>query len=140
MLVGKAIDISYNAAHKGQYDKAGKPYATHPIYVATKMKTNKEIIVALLHDVIEDTKLSLEDLIEEGFPHEIIEAIDAITKKPEEDYFEYIKRVKKNPLARKIKIEDLKHNMNLKRIDEPTEKDYERVEKYKKALEILRGK
>ena len=139
MLVGKAIDISYNA-HKGQYDKAGKPYACHPIYVASKMKTNKEIIVALLHDVIEDTKLTLEYLIEEGFPHEIIEAIDAITRKSEEDYFEYIDRVKKNPLATKIKIEDLKHNMDLKRIDEPTEKDYERVERYKKALEILRGK
>ena len=139
MLVGKAIDISYNA-HKGQYDKAGKPYVTHPIYVASKMKTNEEIIVALLHDVIEDTKLTIEDLIEEGFCEETIKAVEAITRKPEEEYFQYIKRVKENPLARKIKIEDLKHNMDLKRIENPTEKDLARVDKYSKALEILRGK
>lgn len=136
MLVGKAIDISYNA-HKGQYDKAGKPYVNHPIFVAGKMKTNEEIIVALLHDVIEDTDLTLECLIEEGYSDEIIQAIDAITKRPDEDYFEYIQRVKKNPLARKIKIEDLNHNMDLSRIKDPTDRDLKRVERYEKALEIL---
>lgn len=136
MLVGKAIDISYNA-HKGQYDKAGKPYVSHPIYVAGKMKSNKEIIVALLHDVIEDTELTLEYLIEEGYSEDIVDAIDAITKRQEEEYFEYIERVKQNPLAKKIKIEDLKHNMDLNRIENPTDRDLERVERYKKALEIL---
>lgn len=136
MLLEKAIDISYNA-HKGQYDKAGKPYVSHPIYVAGKMKTNEEIIVALLHDVIEDTDLTLECLIKEGYTGEIINAIEAITRNPEEDYFQYINRVKLNPLAKKIKIEDLKHNMDLKRIGNPTEEDLQRVKKYKKALEIL---
>lgn len=138
MLLAKAIDISYYA-HKGQYDKAGNPYISHPIYIAGKMKTNDEIIVALLHDVIEDTDLTLDYLVEEGYPDNIIKAIDAITKKPEEDYGAYIKRVKENPLARSIKIEDLKHNMDLSRIKNPTEKDLQRVARYKWALEILMG-
>lgn len=136
MLVEKAKDIAYKA-HKGQYDKAGKAYINHPIYIASKMKTNEEKIVALLHDVVEDTDLSLEDLIEEGFPEEIIDAIKAITKKPQEDYFEYIERVKNNPLAKKVKIEDLKHNMDTKRIPNLSDIDVNRVKKYKRALEIL---
>ncbi|MDY0236199.1 MAG: GTP pyrophosphokinase [Gudongella sp.] len=136
-MLGKAIDISFNA-HKGQYDKAGKPYASHPIYVACKMKTDKEKIVALLHDVLEDTEITVEYLIQEGYTGEIIEAIIAITRENAEDYFQYIKRVKQNPLAKKVKIEDLKHNMDISRINEPTQRDLERVERYKKALVILR--
>ena len=138
MLLAKAIDISYYA-HKGQFDKAGNPYVSHPIYVAGKMKTNDEIIVALLHDVIEDTDLTLDYLIEEGYPDNIIKAIDAITRRPEEDYGHYIKRVKENPLAKCIKIEDLKHNMDLRRIKNPTDSDFQRVERYRLAMEILLG-
>ena len=138
MLVEKAIEMSYNA-HKGQYDKAGKPYISHPIYIANKMKTNEEKIVALLHDVIEDTQVTIDCLKKEGYCEKTIKAIEAITKKPGEDYFDYINRLKEDPLARKIKIEDLKHNMDLNRIKNPSEKDLERIEKYKRALEILRG-
>jgi (p)ppGpp synthase/HD superfamily hydrolase len=138
MFLEKAIDTSLYA-HRGQFDKAGKPYVSHPIYLACKMRTEEEKIVALLHDVVEDTDVTLEDLEQEGFAKDIITAIKAITKEDGEDYFDYIKRVKKNLLATKVKIEDLKHNMDITRIKEPKEKDFERLEKYKKAMEILMG-
>ena len=124
-------------AHKGQVDKAGKEYINHPLYVASQMTTKDEKIVALLHDVVEDTHVTLEYLRKQGFSSEIVDAVDAITKRDNEDYSEYLHRVKSNSLARKVKLADLFHNMDISRLQTPTEKDYERLEKYKKAYQYL---
>lgn len=124
-------------AHEKQLDKAGAPYILHPIRVMLAQKEEEAMKVALLHDVLEDTAVSLEELEELGYRKEILEAVQALTKKEEETYEEFILRAGKNPLAKKVKIADLKDNMDLKRISSPTERDYQRLEKYKRALESL---
>lgn len=136
-MVQKALIMAYNA-HRNQVDKGGAPYILHPVYVALSVQEEDEKIVALLHDIVEDTEVTLEDLRREGFSERVIGAVDAITHRGE-DYFEYIRRVKKNPLATKVKIADLKHNMDTSRLAEVTEKAIQRVEKYKKALRFLQG-
>ncbi len=135
-LLNKAISIA-KLAHKGQLDKGNKPYIEHPKYIASKMVLDEEKIVAFLHDVVEDTNVTLKDLSSEGFDELIIEALTLLTHQKEVLYFEYINHIKKNELARKVKIEDLKHNLDISRINNPTKKDIERIEKYKKALNIL---
>lgn len=135
-LTKKALKISFKA-HKDQVDKAGLPYIFHPFYLANKMDDEYSICVALLHDVIEDGHYTVEDLIKEGFPSEVVEAIKALTHLKEDSYFDYINKIKLISLARKVKIEDLKHNSDLSRLNEITNKDLERIEKYKKALFIL---
>ena len=126
-----------NRAHKGQVDKAGKPYILHPLYVMSKMHTEEEAIVAILHDVIEDTDCTLDDLRKAGFSENVLESLRLLTHDPKEQYMNYIMKIKDNPIARSVKIADLKHNMDLTRSPHPTQKDYERVEKYKAALQIL---
>ena len=111
-MIGRALEIAWNA-HKGQTDKAGNPYIRHPLTVAGKMDTEEEIAVALLHDVVEDTEVTLNDLEKEGFPEAVLEALRLLTHSPEEDYFTYIRRLKENPLARKVKLADLDHNSQL---------------------------
>jgi (p)ppGpp synthase/HD superfamily hydrolase len=133
--INKAINIMYNA-HKEQYDKGNYPYVFHPYHVAEQMNTEEEIIVALLHDVVEDTNITIEDLSKEGFNSNIIEALKLLTKKTD-NYEEYISKISTNSLAKKIKLIDLKHNMDITRIPNPQEKDYKRIEQYKKAIEIL---
>jgi (p)ppGpp synthase/HD superfamily hydrolase len=135
-MIDLALRLCYEY-HKGQKDKAGAPYFLHPISVALKVTTESEKITALLHDTIEDTELTLSDLRLLGFSDEIIEAVGAITKDPNEDYFEYIYRVKNNPIATAVKIADLKHNSDLSRLSEVTDKDRRRAAKYRKALKIL---
>lgn len=135
-MIDLALRLCYEY-HKGQKDKAGAPYFLHPISVALKVTTESEKITALLHDIIEDTELTLSDLRLLGFSDEIIEAVGAITKDPNEDYFEYIYRVKNNPIATAVKIADLKHNSDLSRLSEVTDKDRRRAAKYRKALKIL---
>jgi (p)ppGpp synthase/HD superfamily hydrolase len=99
------------------------------------VETKDEMICAVLHDVIEDSKVKPKDLLEKGFTVEIIEAILSVTKNPDDkDYFDFIERAKKNPIGRKVKIADLNDNLDISRIDNPKEKDYERMEKYRKAL------
>lgn len=137
-LTRKAMLIAYNA-HMNQFDKAGVPYIYHPIHLAEQMDTEVECIVALLHDVIEDTNTKIEEL-EANFPNEVIEAIKLLTHDKNVDYMDYIKEIKKNPIAKKVKIEDLKHNSDESRLDKITMKDIIRREKYKKALEILEDK
>ena len=132
--INKAINIMYNA-HNKQYDKGNYPYVFHPYHLAEQMNTEEEIIVALLHDVIEDTDITLEEL-SKYFNKEIIEAIKILTKNTD-NYEEYLKGICTNKLAKRVKIADLKHNMDLTRIPNLEEKDYKRIEKYKKALEIL---
>ena len=132
----KAYKIA-KKAHLGQVDKAGEDYIKHPEKVASFVKTDEEKAVAYLHDVIEDTELTLENLYEYDFSKEVIEAVDIITKKRGEDYQSYLNSVKKNKLARAVKLADLRHNSNLTRLTKVTEKDIERKEKYQKAIDFL---
>ena len=132
----KAYEIA-KKAHLGQVDKAGEAYIKHPEKVASFVKTDEEKAVAYLHDIIEDTELTLEDLNEYGFSKEVIEAVDVITKKRGEDYQSYLNSVKKNKLARAVKLADLRHNSDLTRLTKVTEKDIERKEKYQKAIDFL---
>lgn len=125
-------------AHKGQVDKAGMPYITHPQTVAGLVSEIDEKIVAWLHDTVEDTDVTVE-YIREQFGDEIAEAVDSMTHKSEETYDEYVDRLSRNPLARQVKLADLTHNMDLSRIVHPTEKDYKRVEKYKRVYEKLKA-
>ena len=137
-MLERAIEIAAKV-HKGQLDKAGKPYILHPLRLMIKMGSEEEMIVAVLHDSVEDTTITLDELRKEGFSENIICAISAITKIHGETYENFIERIKNNPLATKIKIADLKDNSNLSRIQQPSKEDFERVQKYKKALEVLLG-
>lgn len=134
-LTKKAINIAYNA-HMGQFDYFGIPYIFHPIHLAEQMDTEQECVVAILHDVVEDTDVTIEEL-EKDFPIEIINAIKLLTHDKSVDYMEYIRYIKKNPLATKVKLADLTHNSDLTRLNEITDKDIRRTEKYKKAIEFL---
>lgn len=135
-MIGKALEIAWKA-HEGQTDKAGKPYIQHPLAVASRMETEEEIAIALLHDVVEDTEVTFEDLEQAGFPKRVLDALRLLTHDPAEDYFTYIERVKGNQLARKVKLADLAHNSQIDRLSEITEKDRERLEKYRKAKEMM---
>jgi guanosine-3',5'-bis(diphosphate) 3'-pyrophosphohydrolase len=135
-LLALAITLA-NQAHAGQLDKAGKPYISHPLTVMSQMNTPESKIVAVLHDASEDSDLTIADLVRQGFPEFITEAIAAITKRDGEPYEDYILRVKSNAIARKVKIADVTHNMDISRIANPTEKDFQRLEKYKKVLSEL---
>lgn len=140
LLYKKALEIA-KTAHEGQTDKGGKAYIGHPIRVAQSVDTMELKIIALLHDVLEDTPVSREDLEKAGFTQHIIETVCALTKHDDsyEGYLEYIRRLKINPMAVTVKMADLRDNMNLSRIPNPTERDYVRMEKYKKAYAILEG-
>lgn len=138
-MIKMAMEVAYEA-HSGRVDRAGYPYIAHPLHVAEKMKTENEVIVALLHDVVEDTNIDLTDLVHFGFSEEVVEAVDAITRRYEESYEDYIQRVKRNPIARNVKIEDMKHNSDFTRIEGETWKDAEdRYMRYDKALRQLLG-
>lgn len=128
------------AKHKDQVDKSGIPYVFHPFSVAQSMDDENSTIVALLHDVIEDTDTTIDELVEMGFNDEIISALKILTHDKSVAYFDYIEKIKSNSLATKVKISDLKNNSDLSRLNKITQKDVERVEKYKKSLEILNGK
>lgn len=135
-LTKKAMNIAYNA-HKDKYDKGGVPYIIHPFCVAEKMKDEKTTVAALLHDVVEDTKLTFNDLIKEGIPEDIIEALMYLTRNENDDYMEYICKIKCNNIACAVKKEDIIHNSDITRLNNISEKDIKRIEKYKKALEFL---
>lgn len=132
----RAIAIAASA-HSGQMDKAGKPYILHPLRVMLCMDSVPAMIVAVLHDVVEDTSCSMEVLRGEGFSEEVLECVATLTHGPGEDYFDYVQRIRRFPLARAVKLADLEDNMNLSRLPHPTETDLERVEKYKRAQSIL---
>lgn len=131
----KAILIAYNA-HQGQLDRSGIPYIFHPFHLAEQMDTEAECIVALLHDVVEDTDVTFEDL-EKDFSPEVITALKLITHQKCIPYMHYVEALKDNPIARKVKLADLKHNSDVTRLASLTEKDIERNKKYKKAIELL---
>ena len=135
-LTKKAMIIAYNA-HKDVYDKGGMPYILHPILIADKMVTEETTVTAILHDVVEDTNLIFDDLKKEGIPDNILEALKCLTKNKNEDYMDYIKRVKTNEIAVAVKKEDIIHNSDLTRLKVVTQKDIDRLEKYKKALDFI---
>ena len=132
----KALKICFDA-HKNQTDKSGLPYVFHPFHLAEQMKTEETTIVALLHDVVEDTDITLEDLKEKGFSKEIIDAIALMTHDDDTDYMDYVREIKKNPIAKAVKLADLRHNSDLSRMDVIDEKVLERRKKYLEAIEIL---
>jgi (p)ppGpp synthase/HD superfamily hydrolase len=132
-MLDKAILIAAQA-HLGQKDKYGAPYILHPLRMMLRFKSEAEMIVAALHDVIEDNPdWTFERLRAEGFSAEIIEAVDHLTRREEESYEEFVDRAQQNPLARQVKVADLEDNMDLKRIKNLTEKDKERLARYHKA-------
>ena len=135
-LTKKAIKLMFEA-HKEQKDKTGLPYVFHPFYLATQMEDEITCTVALLHDLVEDTSYTFEDLITLGFPDEVINALRYLTHNDDVEYLDYVRKIKENKIAMKVKIADLKHNSDMSRLDNPTSYDYERAEKYKKALAIL---
>lgn len=131
-----AIAIAVRA-HKGQKDKAGASYILHPLRVMLKMDTEIAMIVAVLHDVVEDTAYTLVDLHAQGFPEAVVSAVESLTRLPEESYEEFIDRVKLNPIARKVKLADLEDNMNLERLENVTEHDQLRQKRYAQAFQKL---
>ena len=136
-IVDKALEIAIKA-HKGQRDLAGVDYIEHPKAVANLVNSDEEKAVAYLHDVLEDTYITEKDLLQMGIPNNIVLAVKVLTKEKNEPYTKYIERVKGNKLASTVKIADLQHNMNLSRIANPSKRDYERLEKYKRALTFLK--
>ena len=135
-MVDLALSIA-RQAHEGQLDKAGVDYIEHPIYVASQVDTEEEKAVALLHDVIEDSSVTAEELLNAGLPETVVTAIQILSKKKGQDYQTYLENVKSNPLARVIKLADLKHNSDLSRLPSISAKDRERLKKYKKAMDFL---
>ena len=136
--IERAIALAAKA-HEGQADKAGAPYILHPLRVMLRVKTTEERIAAVLHDVVEDTSLTLDILRAEGFSEAVIKGIAAVTKRPGEDYTEFVRRAAADPIGRAVKLADLADNCDLSRIAAPTAKDYERIEKYKRAIEQIKA-
>ena len=132
----KAIGIAVEA-HRGQTDRAGAPYILHPLRVMARVNTEAEKIVAVLHDVVEDTDWTLDRLSKEGFSSAVVRAIDCVTKREGETYEDFVKRSAENPLARRVKLADLEDNMDLRRNQTFTSKDLERLNKYRRAWEFL---
>lgn len=135
-LTKKAMKIAFDA-HKDQVDKNGIPYIYHPIHLAEQMKTEYEICVALLHDTVEDSDITFEDLIEAGFPDEVITALRRMTHDESVAYMEYVENIRNNPIAKAVKLADLRHNSDLTRLDHVTEKDFVRNKKYTQAIRLL---
>ncbi len=123
--------------HAGQVDLAGQPYILHPINVMLRGETDDQRIVGVLHDVVEDTPVTLEDLRAEGFSDGVVEAVDLLTKRPGESRLEAARRAAPNPLARFVKLVDNAENSDLSRIGEPTAKDYARLEEYRQVRSVL---
>lgn len=133
-LTIKAMNLAY-AAHHGQFDKGGVPYIFHPIHLAETMDDEISTCVALLHDTVEDTDVTLAQLARE-FPREIVEAVDLLTHRDGVEYFDYVRAIKQNPVAVKVKLADLAHNGDPKRICNQGNAE-KRREKYAKAKKIL---
>lgn len=136
-MIEKALKTALSA-HKGQLDKADQPYILHPLRLMMRMSTETEMIVAILHDVLEDSALMPRDLRLKGFSEEVVEAVVLLTRNRNMDYMSFIAELKHNPIARKVKMADLEDNMNLLRLPFIREPDIRRVQKYHQALTFLR--
>ena len=137
-LTKKAIKLMFEA-HKDQLDKSGLPYVFHPFHLAEQMEDETTAVVALLHDVVEDTDCSIEDIEAMGFGKEVCDALRLLTHDKSVPYMDYVRRIKENPVAAAVKTADLRHNSDLSRLDSVSAADKERVEKYREALSILKG-
>lgn len=126
-------------AHADQVDKAGEPYIGHPAHVVASVEGDKAKAVAWLHDVVEDTSTTFDDLRAAGVDDEVLVALELLTHDKSAPYMEYVAAIKKNDLARTVKLADLAHNSDLSRLPEVTETDLRRVEKYRQAIEVLMG-
>ena len=144
----RAIEIAAGA-HAGQFDKAGQPYILHPLRVMLRVMSAHERMAAVLHDVVEDTPVSLQQLVAEGFAPEVVTAVEALTKRPGESRIDAARRAAANPVARRaaanpvareVKLADNAENMDLSRIENPTERDFARLEEYKTVRAILLGR
>jgi len=134
----RAVAIAAEA-HSGQVGKAGVPYLFHPLILMLKMSNNEARIVAVLHDVVEDSNWTLDQLRKEGFSELVLEAVNSVTKKQDETYEEFVLRAGTNSIGRSVKLADLKDNCNLSRIPHPTQKDRDRIVKYERAILQLKG-
>lgn len=132
----KALKLCFEA-HKDQRDKSDIPYVFHPFHLAESMTDETTTVVALLHDVVEDTSFTLEDIKKEGFSDEVIEALRLLTHKDGVDYMDYVAAIKQNPIAKAVKLADLAHNSDTTRLDVVDERAKERVKTYAQAKELL---
>ena len=135
-MTKKALCLCFEA-HKEQKDKSGLPYVFHPFHLAEQMVTEETTVVALLHDVVEDTGYTLADLGAMGFPKAVLDALALMTHDKSVDYMDYVRAIRPNPIARAVKLADLRHNSDLTRLDTVDEKALARVEKYQKARILL---
>lgn len=136
-LLEKAIALALRA-HSGQVDRYGHPYILHSLHLMLQMDTEHERMAAVLHDVVEDTGVTLSDLEEAGFPPEVLEAVRLLTHdKENSSYEEYVQTLKANRTARKVKLADLKHNMDIRRMDQVRPTDLDRLQRYRQAWETL---
>ncbi|MBX7221538.1 MAG: HD domain-containing protein [Blastocatellia bacterium] len=135
--LARAIAIAATA-HQEQRDKAGAPYVLHPIRMMLRMNTEVEMMAAVLHDVIEDTPWTLEQLQAEGFSEEVVAAVDCLSHRPDEPYSEFIERIRSNHIAMRVKLADIEDNMDFRRIKNLTERDLRRVEKYHHYWKLLK--
>ena len=132
----KALKLCFEA-HKEQVDKSGLPYVFHPFHLAEQMRTEETTVVALLHDVIEDTFYTREDLAKMGFSEAVMTALTLLTHEEGVDYMDYVRAIKENPIARAVKLADLEHNSDLTRMDAVDGKTLARREKYLRAKALL---
>ncbi len=132
----RAITIAAQA-HQGQTDKAHEPYILHPIRVMLRLSTPDERMAAVLHDVLEDTDWSRTDLEREGFSRAVLDAVEALTRRSDETYEDFLHRVSLNPIALRVKLADLEDNLDASRIAQPTDRDVRRMEKYRAARTLL---
>ena len=135
-LIETSLQIALRA-YAGKTDKAGREYILHPLRVMAKMKTDLERSAALLHDVIEDSDITAEQLLAEGIPAQVVEAVRHLSKNEDEDYMDFVRRAKQNPLASKVKIADIEDNIDILRLSALDEHDLARIRKYHSAWHLL---
>lgn len=135
-MTKKAMRLAFDA-HKDQVDKSGLPYVFHPLHLAEQMQTEETVTAALLHDVVEDTDYSLRDLTEMGFPKPVMDALALLTHDPSIPYLDYVAKIKENPIARAVKLADLRHNSDTTRLETVDAKTEQRIQKYQAAIALL---
>ena len=135
-MTKKALQLCFRA-HRDQLDKSGLPYVFHPFHLAEQMTDEETTVVALLHDVVEDSEYTFRDLEEMGFPPQVLEALQLLTHDPAMPYLDYVARIRENPIARAVKLADLRHNSDLSRLDQVDARALTRVEQYRQAMALL---
>ena len=135
-MTKKALKLCFEA-HRDQTDKSGMPYVFHPFHLAEQMTDEYTVTVAVLHDVVEDTDITFEDITGMGFPAEVTDALKLLTHDDAVEYMDYVAKIKHNPIAKAVKLADLSHNSDTSRLDVVDEKALKRVEKYAAAIKLL---